>query len=153
MPTMGIEKQSGKDITQKTTYFPFEEELAFCGPEREDCVRNQTLKDAKCLVACDGLYADTWEMSLKKNMMIGKQMLVHCACNFFSSEIRFSHNEPRHKTSSGSPSETGSQRSIRKSKFHFPIELIWVYQDCMSPDLRFVGTARTGGPVKFFLTV
>ena len=30
----------------------------YCGPEKEDCVGNQTLKDESCLVPCTGLYAD-----------------------------------------------------------------------------------------------
>ena len=33
----------------------------FCGPESEDCVANQTLKDKSCLVPCAGLYADIVE--------------------------------------------------------------------------------------------
>ena len=30
----------------------------YCGPEASDCIANQTLDDASCLVPCDGLYAD-----------------------------------------------------------------------------------------------
>ena len=55
----------------------------FCGPEKESCVGNQTLKDKSCLVPCTGLYADIPDDSnyqldrqnmanLEQNMMKGK---------------------------------------------------------------------------------
>ena len=37
------------------TYF---QEFTFCGPEKESCVGNQTLRDKSCLIPCTGLYAD-----------------------------------------------------------------------------------------------
>ena len=42
----------------------------FCGPEQESCVLNQTLNDASCLVACNGLYADITDDSLQQKMMV-----------------------------------------------------------------------------------
>ena len=42
--------------------------VILCGPEMEDCVKNQAFKDQTCLVPCDGLYADIADdiESLKK---------------------------------------------------------------------------------------
>ena len=37
--------------------------LSSCGPEKESCVANQTLKDKSCSVPCTGLYADIWDSS------------------------------------------------------------------------------------------
>merc|ERR1712192_23824 len=54
--------------------------LTFCGPEKDSCVGNQTLKDKSCLVPCTGLYADIEDNSLKHtmqaNMMAGFHMLT-----------------------------------------------------------------------------
>ena len=51
------------------------QEFNFCGPEKESCVANQTLKDKSCLVPCTGLYADIEDNFLKhtmqENMMTG----------------------------------------------------------------------------------
>ena len=52
------------------------QEIAFCGPEKETCVANQTLKDKTCLVPCDGLYADISDDSLKQNIESLKQNMV-----------------------------------------------------------------------------
>ena len=43
----------------------------------------------------------------------------------------------------------------RKSSFSMPIiEIVLIFLHCTAfPDLRFVGTGGTGGPVNFFLTV
>ena len=46
----------------------------FCGPEKESCVGNQTLKDKRCLIPCTGLYADIEDDSLKQNIMKGKNL-------------------------------------------------------------------------------
>ena len=43
-----------------------------CGPEKESCVANQTLKDKSCLVPCAGLYADIEDNSLQANKMAGR---------------------------------------------------------------------------------
>ena len=45
----------------------------FCGPENEDCVKSQTLKDNRCLVPCSGLYADISDDTLIKHL---KQTVV-----------------------------------------------------------------------------
>ena len=37
-----------------------------CGPEKESCVANQTLRDKSCLLPCSGLYADIEDDSLKQ---------------------------------------------------------------------------------------
>ena len=34
------------------------QDLTYCGPKNEVCVQNQTLGNQKCLVPCEGLYAD-----------------------------------------------------------------------------------------------
>ena len=41
--------------------------FTFCGPEKEGCIANQTLKDKNCLIPCTGLYADITEDSLKQS--------------------------------------------------------------------------------------
>ena len=38
-------------------YFPIVQELAYCGPDKENCIANQTMRDKSCLVPCDGIYA------------------------------------------------------------------------------------------------
>ena len=55
------------------------QEFNFCGPEKETCVANQTLKDKICLVPCSGLYADVEDDAFKQttetlgqNLMKGK---------------------------------------------------------------------------------
>ena len=35
-----------------------------CGPEKESCVSNQTLRHTSCLVSCAGIYADIADDSL-----------------------------------------------------------------------------------------
>ena len=32
--------------------------FTICGPEKEGCIVNQTLRDESCLIPCAGLYAD-----------------------------------------------------------------------------------------------
>ena len=59
----------------KNKFNPVCQEFASCGPEKETCVANQTLKDITCLVPCDGLYADIEDGSLKQNVMKGSQSL------------------------------------------------------------------------------
>ena len=55
----------------------FLKELTFCGPQHETCVSKQTLQDDSCLVACDGLYADITDDSLKeKNMDLQKRIMA-----------------------------------------------------------------------------
>ena len=51
------------------------QEFASCGPEKETCVANQTLRDKNCWVPCDGLYADIEDGSLKENVMKGLSSL------------------------------------------------------------------------------
>ena len=49
--------------------------IAFCGPQKESCVGNQTLEDKSCMVSCTGLYADIEDdaaAAMKQNMMKGK---------------------------------------------------------------------------------
>ena len=40
-----------------------------CGPEKEICVNNQTLKDESCLIPCTGLYADIVDDSLNEKIV------------------------------------------------------------------------------------
>ena len=44
-----------------------------CGPEKDTCIANLTMKDKMCLIPCDGLYADIADNSLKQNMMKGQK--------------------------------------------------------------------------------
>ena len=52
------------------------QERLFCGPEKEDCVANQTLKDISCLVPCSGLYADIADDSSKRTTMALEQNVM-----------------------------------------------------------------------------
>ena len=47
-----------------------------CGPEKESCVANQTLKDKSCLVPCSGLYADIADDSLKQTTQAFEQNMI-----------------------------------------------------------------------------
>ena len=62
--------QVGKNMWN-TKWFSICQEFAPCGPAKETCVANQILEDEKCLVSCDGLYADIEDGSLKQNMAKG----------------------------------------------------------------------------------
>ena len=44
------------------------QELTYCGPQNEMCVQKQTLENQKCLVPCEGLYADIADDSLNKKL-------------------------------------------------------------------------------------
>ena len=68
--------------------------FTFCGPERESCVANQTLKDKSCLVPCSGLYADIWDNSVKQNMMAGSRMYVVCFNVQLSQHLKGRFEEP-----------------------------------------------------------
>lgn len=58
------------------------QELAYCGPEKQNCIANQTLRDKNCLVPCGGLYADVTDDSLKYDVTKG----FMCFYAFFSSD-------------------------------------------------------------------
>ena len=49
-----------------------------CGPEKEVCVKKQSLKDKSCLVACSGLYADMdyYDNNLKQTMQTFEQRVA-----------------------------------------------------------------------------
>ena len=49
-----------------------------CGPEKEACVANQTLKDKSCLVPCTGLYADIQQdmAELEQKMTKGTSVAI-----------------------------------------------------------------------------
>ena len=53
------------------------QDIPFCGPEKETCVANVTLKDKACLISCDGLYADIEDISLKQSVMEGLYIFLH----------------------------------------------------------------------------
>ena len=42
--------------------------LGFCGPDMEDCVQSQTVRDKSCLASCTGLYADISDDFFSKNL-------------------------------------------------------------------------------------
>ena len=68
-------------ISQKVSCCSPKKEFAYCGPEKETCVANQTLNDVNCLVSCDGLYADIEDDSLKQNVVKGR---CYCDCHLFT---------------------------------------------------------------------
>ena len=68
-----------------------------CGPEKESCVANQTLKDKSCLVPCSGLYADVVDKSLdvklQANMKTGRSYPLDRCILFI--EFRFPYADSR----------------------------------------------------------
>ena len=66
-------------------------QVNYCGPEKESCVTNQTLKDKSCLVPCTGLYADIADDTLKQNMQAFDQNVlkgdIYCCFLLFLSSI------------------------------------------------------------------
>ena len=44
------------------------QDIAVCSPENEMCVKNQTLTNQKCLVPCEGLYADIADDTLSQKL-------------------------------------------------------------------------------------
>ena len=75
MHTMGSSAVPGhiSGENQAIELVPILQVVPFCGPEKENCVANQTLKDKSCLVSCDGLYADIEDDSLKQNVVKGRK--------------------------------------------------------------------------------
>ena len=55
--------------------------LAFCGPDKERCVANQTLTDENCLIPCSGLYADVADDSLKQTVQAFDQTMIRGSVN------------------------------------------------------------------------
>ena len=74
----------------KFLHFPNQVHNTFCGPEKESCVANQTLKDKSCLVSCTGLYADIADdsryQSMQQNMMKGIIILLFDWLSFTKSK-------------------------------------------------------------------
>ena len=71
--------------TRQVTFSIFEsipslQGSSFCGPERESCVENQTLRDKSCLVPWTGLYADIADDSLEQTT----QVLIEGNCDMLS---------------------------------------------------------------------
>ena len=67
----------------KEKSIPVCQDFAFCGLEKETCVAKQTLKDTKCLVPCDGLYADiadNYDTTIQ-NMKKGAQSFATSYCS------------------------------------------------------------------------
>ena len=58
MYSMGLASLPGDYEINYRKPIPICQDFALCGLEKETCVAKQTLKDTKCLVPCDGLYAD-----------------------------------------------------------------------------------------------
>ena len=66
-----------KGCLKMVTYF---QEFTFCGPEKESCVGNQTLRDQSCLIPCTGLHADVSDNSVQmtpfdQNVMKGRILM------------------------------------------------------------------------------
>ena len=51
-------KKSGESYVRANWIVPILQVVTSCGPEKENCIDNQILKDKSCLVPCTGLYAD-----------------------------------------------------------------------------------------------
>ena len=64
------------------------QESAYCRPENEKCVANQTLKNPKCLVPCEGLYADITDDFLSQNMVKMSQELYSMSQELIQSNER-----------------------------------------------------------------
>ena len=67
---------------------PILQEVTSCGPEKEDCIRNQTLRDKSCLVPCTGLYADFKDDSLTQAMRKGKCCSFPCWIFIYDSDLQ-----------------------------------------------------------------
>ena len=72
------------------------QDFAYCGPEQENCLANQTLKNKECLVSCEGLYADIADVSLRQDMMKGIGYLsFRFRLQQLITELRIPHNNTR----------------------------------------------------------
>ena len=54
------------------------QDIPFCGPEKEGCVKSQPLKDSSCLVPCHGLYADIADDSGMLGVIKGMSSCYDC---------------------------------------------------------------------------
>ena len=50
-------KKSGENKAYQKTVVTLQA-FTICGPEKESCIVNQTLRDESCLIPCTGLYTD-----------------------------------------------------------------------------------------------
>ena len=75
---MGIGDWPGGKSGQKKSFYiiPMFQVLGMCGPEKECCVGNQTLRDNNCLVPCTGLYADISDDSGTKLMIFNHMTCI-----------------------------------------------------------------------------
>ena len=80
MCSLGSQDPHETGDISKFELIPSLQESAFCGPERESCVENQTLRDKSCLVPCTGLYADIADDSLEQTT----QVLIEGNCDVLS---------------------------------------------------------------------
>ena len=72
MPALVFTNRSGQNITEINAMSTcFLQEIPNCGQEKEECIKNATLKDKGCLIPCDGLYADIENFSLKQISLAG----------------------------------------------------------------------------------
>ena len=74
------QKKSGETNTLNKVS-PSLQVLVFCGPDKERCVANQTLRDENCLIPCSGLYADVADDSLKQTMQAFDQTVIRGSVN------------------------------------------------------------------------
>ena len=58
-------------INLQCSYILHVQEMPFCGPEKEVCVKSQPLEDKSCLVPCNGLYADIADVSGMQSVIKG----------------------------------------------------------------------------------
>ena len=88
MYSMGLASLPGDYEINYRKSIPICQDFALCGLEKETCVAKQTLKDTKCLVPCDGLYADiadNYDTTIQ-NMKKGAQSF---ATSYFSKSTGF----------------------------------------------------------------
>ena len=71
------------------------QDIPYCGPEKETCVANVTLKDKACLISCDGLYADIEDISLKQSVMEGSHIFFAFFKTLLSGFLKLSQGNQR----------------------------------------------------------
>ena len=99
MYSMGLASLPGDYEINYRKSIPICQDFALCGLEKETCVAKQTLKDTKCLVPCDGLYADIADNYDTTIQNMKKRCTIICNILFLKID-RFPNNIARvgHKT-------------------------------------------------------
>ena len=71
-------QKSGKNLCLKfiLKLISCKQESNICGPDKENCVKDQTFKDKSCLIPCTGLHADIADDSLRQTTQALEQNVL-----------------------------------------------------------------------------